>query len=95
MQLLQRVAEVEEQQRLMQAQLNEFITKQEEENVWMREQIAQLFSLYASEAGPNAPTAPTTVPPLAPRWILLWLKYKRTLPHQPGPTRRRMKRLRK
>ena len=47
-----------------QAQLNKFIAKQQEENVWMREQITQLFSLYASEAGPNAPTAPTTVPPL-------------------------------
>ena len=48
----------------MQAQLHKFIAKQEEENVWMREQIAQLCSFYASEAAPNAPSAPTTVPPL-------------------------------
>ena len=47
----------------MQAQLHKFIAKQEEENVWMREQIAQLCSFYASEAAPNAPSAPTTVPP--------------------------------
>ena len=52
------VAEVEEQQRLMQAQPHKFIAKQEEENVWMREQIAQLCSFYASEAAPNAPSAP-------------------------------------
>ena len=74
MQLLQRVAEVEDQVRLMQAQLNKFITTQQEENVWMREQIAQLFRLHASAAGPNAPTGPTFVPPPARRWILLWQK---------------------
>lgn len=63
MQLLQRVAEVEEQQRLMQAQLADFIAKQQEENAWVRAQIGQIFSFYASDACPTAPTPPTTVFP--------------------------------
>ena len=60
MQLLQRVVEVEDQLRLMQDQLNKFIAAQEEENVFMREQIAQLFRLHASAASPNSPSRPTT-----------------------------------
>ena len=63
MQLLQRVVEVEHQLRLMQDQLNKFITAQEEENIFMREQIAQLFSLHAFAAGLNSPSRPTTGPP--------------------------------
>ena len=95
MQLLQRVAEVEEQQRLMQAQLADFIAKQQEENAWVRAQIGQIFSFYASDACPTAPTPPTTVPPLAATWNLLGLKHKSTPPHQPGATRRPAKGLRK